>query len=309
MKRSLCLMLTALLLASAAYTALAEGAQPFEFADAIPEEYWRSGDETGLLTRITYDSKDYAGDGADIVKHALVYLPHGYDREGCYDVLILMHGVGGTEEEWGFGKAYRSVKNVVDHLIANGEIRPLLIVMPNGRATANCYDTSMNNAGSFYAFGQELRNDLLPYIDSHYPTYGALTPDDPSAAREHRIMAGLSMGGMQTINIGLCECLDLFATFGAFSAAPSSYTAEQIAQRIDEQFPGMRINYYYSICGLQDSLYQFGSAAAREMLGASDRFDESNWHWQERDGGHDFGIWNLGLYNLLRVYAATHTDP
>ena len=308
MKRAFCFALLTIMLCGAAIQAPAEEPAAFEFADEIPEEYWRGCDQAGLLTRITYESRDYTGDGSPIEKHALVYLPFGYSQDNTYDVLILMHGVGGTEDEWGFGKAFRSVKNVIDHLIANGEIRPLIIVMPNGRSTADCYNTSMDNAASFYTFGQEIRNDLIPYIDSHYPTYGALTPDDPSAAREHRAMAGLSMGGMQTINIGLCECLDLFASFGAFSAAPTSYTASEINDRL-QAFPDLAVNYFYSICGLQDGLYFAGSGAAKELPSHCDRFTEANWHWQERSGGHDFGIWNLGLYNFVRIFAGTGENP
>ncbi len=279
----------------------------FVFADEIPEEYWKRCDQPGMTRRISYESKDYAGDGAPVTKHAVVYLPYGYSEDERYDVLILMHGVGGSEDEWGFDRPYGSVRNVVDNLIAKGDIRPLIIVMPNGRSTANYSNTSMDNAGSFYPFGQELRNDLLPYIDSHYATWGSLTPDDPTAAREHRAMAGLSMGGMQTINIGLCECPDLIASFGAFSAAPTSYTAAEIDLRL-AAFPDAEILYFYSICGLQDSLYFAGSGAAKDLPAACDRFSEANWHWQERDGGHDFGIWNLGLYNFLRVFSSDHAD-
>ena len=117
--------------------------------------------------------------------------------------------------------------------------------------------------------GQELRNDLIPYIDTHYATYAdceRVTADtentqtdtadggentgettasyDLSASRSHRAMAGLSMGGMQTINIGMCECLDIISYFGAFSAAPTSYKGEDIVKTIDTQFPDEEILYF-----------------------------------------------------------------
>jgi len=279
-----------------------EGAAP-AFADEIPAEYKKKGVQSGRVEKIAYPSLDYLGGGDKVTKQALVYLPNGYDPEGKYDVLVLCHGIGGTENEWGFGSPYCVGRNVVDNLIANGDIRPLIIVMPNGRACADPYNTGMDNAGAFYVFGQELRSDLLPWIDAHYATYGAETPEDPSAAREHRAMAGLSMGGMQTINIGLCECLDLFAFFGAFSAAPTTYTAAQIVRALDK-FPDMPIRYFYSICGTEDSLYFAGSGAAKEITRYTERLTEENWHWQERPGGHDFNIWNLGLYNFVRVFGA-----
>lgn len=230
-----------------------------------------------------------------------------YSPENRYNVLVLCHGIGGSEDEWGFFKPYNVGNNILDYLAESGQITPFIAVMPNGRACADYGDSSMENAAAFYPFGQELRNDLLPWIDAHYATYGSATPEDLAASREHRAMAGLSMGGMQTINIGLCECLDLFAWFGAFSAAPTTYGAADIAARI-QQFPEDEIKYFYSICGTGDSLYFAGAGAAKNICAYTDRLTEANWHWQERAGGHDFGIWNLGLYNFARVFGAAQGE-
>ena len=276
--------------------ACAGSASAETFADEIPPEYMKAAEEGGQIQRIAYASQDYLNGTGEITKHAVVYLPHGYSEENRYKVLVLCHGVGGTEDEWGFYKPYSIQKNIVDNLILNGDIEPLIIVMPNGRSCAEPYKTSMDNAAAFYCFGSELRNDLLPWIEEHYPTYGS--------DREQRAMAGLSMGGMQTINIGLCECLDLFSWFGAFSAAPTSNEADKIAAEIG-QFPDLPISYFYSICGTEDNLYFAGSAAAKDLPAHTDRVTEANWHWQERSGGHDFGIWNLGLYNFLKIFAGT----
>lgn len=301
MKRWLCWLLAAVLL-GVPFSAAGGESLP-DFADEIPAAYWKGCPQGGTVERIAYPSRDYLGEGSEVTKHALVYLPNGYDPTQKYDVLVLCHGIGGSENEWGFGNAYSAGRNMVDNLFAGGEVKPFLIVMPNGRSCANPYDTGMNNAGAFYVFGQELRNDLLPWIDAHYATYGAETPEDLSAAREHRAMAGLSMGGMQTVNIGLCECLDLFAYFGAFSAAPTTYTDAEIVRALDG-FPDLPIRYFYSICGTGDSLYFAGSGAAKNITRLTDRLTEENWHWQERSGGHDFNIWNLGLYNFARIFGA-----
>ena len=138
-------------------------------------------------------------------------------------------------------------------------------------------------------------------MDAHYATYGSLTPDDLPASREHRYMAGLSMGGMQTINIGLCECLDLFSAFGAFSAAPTSYPASRIAVEI-EKFDGCPIRMFYSLCGAQDAIaYDSASKAAKDLPDHTGRLTEKNWIWQECPGSHSFEVWNLGLFNFLRI--------
>ena len=210
MKRGLCLLL-GLAMMLCVTGSIAEGMGNFEFADEIPSEYLHSVDNGGEVRKISYPSKDYFGDGADVTKYAYIYLPPDYSEDNLYDVLVLCHGIGGSEGEWTFGNNWSISRNVIDNLITEGTIPPIIIVMPNGRSTANYKDASMGNAGSFYVFGQELRNDLLPYIDANFATYGSKTQDDLTASRNHRAMAGLSMGGMQTINIGLCECLDLFS--------------------------------------------------------------------------------------------------
>ena len=234
------------------------------------------------------------------MKPALVYLPAGYSEDQQYDLLVLCHGVGGTEKEWGFLSLNCPGKCAVDNLIANGEIKPLIIVMPNGRSTEDCGNTDWSNMQAFYSFGQEIRNDLLPWMDAHYATYGAGL-DDLSASRDHRYMAGLSMGGMQTINIGMCECMDLFSAFGAFSAAPTSYPASKVASEI-KKFDSYPIRYFYNICGTGDSIaYASASSAAKELPKYTDQLTEANWHWQECPGDHNFDIWYLGLFNFLRI--------
>ena len=187
----------------------------------------------GTITQITYETKDYLNDQAPITKPAFVYLPPDYDETKQYNVLYLMHGIGGDETEWGMTGMSSTVKAIMDNLIRYGDIEPFIVVTPNGRS----YYDFANKSGdfnSFYVFGQELRNDLIPYIESNFAVYH--DDSDPTAVRDHRAMAGLSMGGMQTINIGMCECLDLISWFGTFSAAPTSYTSDKIASIIDIWF-------------------------------------------------------------------------
>ena len=295
-------LLAVLVLAAAPCFAEKEG-EAFMFEDAVPQEYLKEEvPDGGRIEAVTYMSKDYYQDvNADVEKHALVYLPAGYSEDVPCDVLILCHGVGGTEYEWGFTDPLNGSKNLTDHLFADGAVKNLIIVMPNGRSTAKYDDVSFNNMYSFYPFGQELRNDLLPYIDSHYNTWASKTPDDPAAQRAHRAMAGLSMGGMQTINIGLCECLDLISAFGAFSAAPTSNTSAVIAGELSKFPENLDIRYFYNICGTEDGIAYASASAAAKTKPADSRLTEENWTWQEVPGQHDFGIWNLGLYNFLRL--------
>ncbi|MGN1084304.1 MAG: alpha/beta hydrolase-fold protein, partial [Lachnospiraceae bacterium] len=278
---------------------------PAKLEDAeIPAEYKKlNKDFLGTVEYIDYQTHDYFGDGAEITKHAYVYLPPEYDEEKQYDVLYLMHGIGGDEKEWGIHNAFSTVKLAMDNLIYYGDIKPFIVVVPNGRSSAK-YESTGSNHGSFYVFGQELRNDLIPYIDANYATYADYDANgyDLTAARDHRAMAGLSMGGMQTINIGLCECLDIISYFGAFSAAPTSNTAAVIAEKL-ENFSEYEVNYFYNICGLSDGTALASARGAVTGLDAlTDKITEGeNFMWQTVSGGHDFAVWNLGFYNFAQI--------
>ena len=303
MKKSLALRAAVLLACVlAAGCAAAEKGESAVFENEIPEAFYQPvAENAGRVERVTYPSKDYSGDGADVEKPALIYFPAGYSEDVPCEVLILCHGVGGTENEWGFTDPAHGIKNVVDHLFAEGAVKNLIIVLPNGRSTAKYSDTSWGNMYAFYSFGQELRNDLIPYIDSHYNTWSAKLQDDPAAARQHRAMAGLSMGGMQTINIGMCECLDLISAFGAFSAAPTTLTAAEIAQKLKDFPEDLNIRCFYSICGTEDGTAYRSASAAAKTKPADGRLTEENWYWQELPGNHDYNIWYLGLFNFLKL--------
>ena len=274
------------------------------FLDSLPNAYTREKAENGgKVLRITYPTKDYFGDGAEIEKHALVYLPADYSEDVPCDVLFLCHGVGGTEYEWNFAitPGNQNGKNVADCAFSMGLVKNLIIVLPNGRSTANFNDTSFGNMYAFYSFGQELRNDLIPYIDDHFSTWSGKLRDDPAAARQHRAMAGLSMGGMQTINIGMCECLDLISAFGAFSAAPTSLPAAQIAEKLKEFPEDLDIRAFYSVCGTSDGTAYASASAAAKTKPADSRLTEDNWFWQDVEGSHDYSVWYLGLFNFLKL--------
>lgn len=256
-------------------------------ANSIPSKYSavRNGEGAGTVKSISYTAHD-SSNGRTYTKKANIYLPANYSPDKKYSVLYLLHGIGGNENEWGMTGNNSQVKAIMDNLSYYGDIDSFIVVTPNGKASQS------GSTDSFYSFGKELRNDLIPYIDSNYSTY---------ADRDHRAIAGLSMGGMQTINIGLGECVDLFGYFGAFSAAPTSNTADKTASILkDNKYP---IHYFYNICGLQDgTAYQSASAAAKNLPAVSNQFvSGKNFTWQELNGSHDFNIWYLGFYNFAQI--------
>ena len=256
-------------------------------SDSIPEKYSeiRNDEGAGTVKTISYTAHD-SENGNTYTKKANIYLPANYSEDKKYNVLYLLHGIGGDENEWGMYNDESKVKAIMDNLVYYGDIDSFIVVTPNGKASES------GSIPSFYNFGAELRNDLIPYIDSHYSTY---------ADRDHRACAGLSMGGMQTINIGIGECVDLFSYFGAFSAAPTSNPASKTAELLaDKDYP---IHYFYNICGLQDGIaYWSASAAAKNLPEVCDKFvDGENFMWQELDGEHNFDIWYLGFYNFAQI--------
>ena len=179
-----------------------------DYQRRVPEEYYEEVTGGGRLEEVTYDSVIYCGDKSPVKKRTLVYLPAGYDdmSVSSYKVLYLMHGGGGSEEEFIYGQDRSlSLLHIIDHLIASGELEPLIIVTPSFYYSAEQSTThDIQDAGILTKFyHNEFRNELVPLIDSKYRTI----PD-----REHRAFGGFSMGGETTWEIML-NCLDLVKNY------------------------------------------------------------------------------------------------
>lgn len=170
----------------------------------------------GQVREVWYHSKV-----TDTWRHILVYTPPDYDThiKTRYPVLYLQHGAGEDETGW-IRQGHANF--ILDNLIAAGKCKPMLVVMANGYARRAGYtppDLSGKPFGSpemraamqemMKTFEEEETQSLIPFIDSTFRTM----PD-----REHRAMAGLSMGGMQTFQVTF-DHLDLFSYIGGFSGA------------------------------------------------------------------------------------------
>jgi enterochelin esterase family protein len=170
----------------------------------------------GQVREVWYDSKVTGA-----WRHALVYLPPDYDAQTKtrYPVLYLQHG--GGEDETGWIRQGRA-NFILDNLIAAGGCKPMIVVMAYGyarRAGQPAPDLTGKPFGSpemmkamqemAAAFEDDVTQALIPFVDATYRTI---------ADRDHRAMAGLSMGGMQTFQITLNH-LDLFSHIGGFSGA------------------------------------------------------------------------------------------
>jgi enterochelin esterase family protein len=160
----------------------------------------------GTLHHHFYASRT-VGDTRDVY----VYTPPGYDADSdtTYPVLYLLHGGGDDARGWSLvGRAHM----IVDNLLAEGKAQPMIVVMPCGQAVPRGSSFADLRTQNTPLFEKDLLSDIMPLVESTYRI---------QADRAHRAMAGLSMGGGQTDQIGLNH-LDLFSHIGILSAGRGS---------------------------------------------------------------------------------------
>ena len=238
----------------------------------------REGIIRGVLDTVIYDSKTVG-----VKRRTLLYTPPGFnkkDKKTKYPVFYLLHGIGGDEKEWLRGG---NPHIILDNLIADGKIKPMIVVMPNGRAmkddraTGNIFDRDKVEA--FATFEKDLLNDLIPFIEKTYPTF---------TDRENRALAGLSMGGGQSLNFGLGNT-DRFAWVGGFSSAPNTKMPEELVKDVEKTKNDL--NLLWLSCGDADGLINI-SKRTHDFL-----FKNKIPHvYYVEAGGHDFKVWKNGLY-------------
>jgi enterochelin esterase-like enzyme len=190
----------------------------------------------------------------------------------------LLHGIGDNQSGWTRERA----QVVLDNVIADKLAEPMVVVMPYGRASATPVPRNIFDRGEFetYAnFENDLLRDVIPYVEAHY----SVKPD-----RASRALAGLSMGGGQSLNIGLAH-LDTFAWIGGFSSAPNTKPAGQSVT--DPTRAAEQIRLLWVSCGDRDNLMRI----SRDFHESLDAMKVPHL-WQVSSGGHDFRVWRNDLY-------------
>ncbi|TDD99496.1 alpha/beta hydrolase-fold protein [Flavobacterium cellulosilyticum] len=235
----------------------------------------RTGIAKGKLDSIQYPSKTVG-----TMRKALVYTTPGFSKNKKYPVLYLLHGIGGDDKEWLKGG---NPQIILDNLFAEGKIAPMIVVMPNGRAMKDDRATgdirSADKIQAFANFEKDLLNDLIPFIDKKYPTL---------KDRENRAIAGLSMGGGQSLNFGLGN-LNTFAWVGGFSSAPNTKTPQELLPNPEDAKKKLKL--LWISCGNADGLITV-SKRTHDYL-----FQNNVPHvYYLEPGGHDFKVWKNGLY-------------
>ena len=231
----------------------------------------------GRLEMIEYDSKTV---GAK--RKMQVYTPPGYSKDKKYPALYLLHGIGGDETEW---QRFATPNVLLDNLIADGKAVPMIVVMPNGRAQKNdrAEGNVMSTAPAFANFERDLLDDVIPAIEARYSA---------QAGREQRALAGLSMGGGQSLNFGLAH-LDTFAWVGGFSSAPNTKPPAELVP--DPAAATRQLKLLWLGCGNKDGLISISQGVHAYL---KEKGVPHVWHV---DGhAHDPTEWKNNLYLFVQ---------
>jgi enterochelin esterase-like enzyme len=245
----------------------------------------------GELTAVQYDSKTLG-----TRRQIRVYLPPGYSPNRKYPVLFLLHGLGWNDLEW---TEMRHADIVMDNLIADGKVQPMVMVFPNGDSSMTAADIAAAGGGAWMGrgtggarggpggvvmnnwltpFENDLIKDIIPFVGSRYSVYG-----DPA----HRALAGLSMGGGQALNIGLAHP-ETFAYVGGFSSAPDTKAPPELVP--DPAVP-KRLKLLWLACGNKDGLIRISQGVHAYL---KEKGVPHVWHV---DGNaHDTTEWENNLY-------------
>jgi enterochelin esterase-like enzyme len=215
-------------------------------------------------------------------RKAVIYLPPQYSPERKYPVLYLLHGIAGNEWEW---SGYVHADVIIDNLISAGKATPMIVAMPNGRALADdrppapAKTYSPQNAEGFAKFERDLLDCLVPAIQAKYSA---------GTNREQCALAGLSMGGGQSLNFGL-KHLDRFAWVGGFSSAPNTKPAAELVP--DPAAARAQLKLLYLSCGNKDGLISVSQALHVYL-----KHQGVPHIWNVDDHTHDRETWAGNLY-------------
>jgi enterochelin esterase-like enzyme len=268
----------------------------FLIEDGIADLYKVNDVVHGSISYRWYDSP---GNGK--MRRLAVYLPPGYEKSTSkYPVLYLLHGIGGDEEAWlGSGRA----SQIMDNLIAQGKVKPMIVVMPNGNVSQDAAPGEGSEGfvkptfrlphtmdGKF----EETFIDIMTFVEDNYRTI---------PTKEGRAIAGLSMGGFHTANISLYYP-NTFDYVGLFSSAlgvqpPNNNTSSPVYQNRDEKLKQQMNNgykLYWMGMGVDDMemIYKGNADFRKEMDDIGMKYE-----YVETEGGHTWNNWR----NYLSIFA------
>jgi len=208
-------------------------------------------------------------------RDCVIYTPPGYETDPTktYPLLVLQHGSGDNQQTWvTHGKAHW----ILDNLIAQGKARPMIILMLDGHPLGAFPREGSDRTKAMQAFRDELFQDAIPLTEARYRV-------DKDAA--HRAIAGLSMGGWQSLTVGLSS-LDRFSAIGSFSGGPpeESFLAPVLA---DATGTNQRLKLLWIAVGKDDLLVR----ERNEQFIARLKDAKVNYEWRLTEGAHSWPVW------------------
>jgi len=224
-------------------------------------------------------------------RRAFVYTPHGYDRDAStrFPVLYLQHGSGENERGWiEQGRA----NFILDNLIHAGAAKPMIVVVDTGYAsypaTATNAPSADNRSRATAAFNDVMLKEIIPTVDASFRTI---------AQRGSRAMAGLSMGGGQTLNLTLRN-LDQFAWIGVMSGAPRQ--GFEVATAYDGVFKDAagfneKVKLLWFGAGTAETRFHESALAMHEALKAA---GINNVFYSSPGTDHEWQTWRRSLHDL-----------
>jgi len=235
----------------------------------------------GEVREVWYSSKSL-----NRMRRMHVYTPPGYEKgNGKYPVFYLLHGAGDDDSGWNtVGRA----GFILDNLLAAGQAKPMIVVMPNGSMpmppTTGQTNPMQGLSTMRDLFANEFLNDVMPYVEKTYRTL-------PS--RENRALAGLSMGGFQTLDVSLTRP-ELFDYVGVFSSGffgPAIDEAEtKYAKALNDASFNKNKKLFWVGIGKDD----FVMDANKKTLALLDKH-KINYQYKETAGGHTWINWRQYL--------------
>ncbi len=211
-----------------------------------------------------------------------VYTPPGYEKgSASYPVLYLIHGGGDTAQSWStVGRA----NDILDNLIAENKAKPMIIVMPSGWTPFG--GQVMTSDATKDPFTKEMIEDIIPFVQSRYRTL---------ATADSRALSGLSMGGIQTLNIGLHH-LGIFRYIAVMSSGWISQDDRQFFYKSEAaQIPkyNSQLKLFWWGWGQTDIARPNGLAVIEKFRSEGVKIET-----METPGGHEWANWRLYLHEV-----------
>ncbi|MFV0587608.1 sialate O-acetylesterase [Bacteroides reticulotermitis] len=230
-------------------------------------------------------SQRYYSDLTKSWRHMFIYTPPSYDKDNAkkYPVLYIQHGGGEDERGWA-QQGHTDI--ILDNLIAEGKAREMIVVMANG----NVGSMNFGHALGKDAFSLELLQSVIPFVEKNYRT---LT--DPA----NRALAGLSMGGIQTLNTGLPNT-DKFAWLGVFSSgwftqSDNSVMYDYLVKNKDLVNRNLK-SLFLTMGDKEDIAYE----NCQKMKAEFDRIG-LRYSYYDYPGGHTWPVWRENLYRFSQI--------